>query len=703
MKFFATFISILTASFCFANTWYISPNGSDAIGNGSAGNPWKTLSRATSAVTKAGDVIHVLAGLYTETVKSNLAVGVSIEGEGVQSVITSTISLEFGSLIQAVSPEGTNGSQHISNIKLDGNKRTTSWGIEIRGRSNFAIYNCTIVDFDDTGIFWGGRTDNLGEAPQIYATGNSFYNNNVSNCAKYDGFGRGCLSIGGQDGMLIYDNTITQAGRSKGTNGWPIKGCNDGFLKGCKIYNNKITKQAYDGTSWDFAIELFDVSGLEIYGNTIIGSVDLNRQNKGDYPYSVYIHDNTIGPLTLQSKMENGIILEFNTEDAIITRNVLRNLGTAVFFTCRSLSKITNVYITNNTCNNIGVADGSHQGFAVRMVSDGSNNYYVNNLVIDSNQFIGNSTEKPYWGIGVMDAGSANNIFIRHNTLSNFSAGCITANPGYVVDTMLVQNNILSGNGNDNKAAFTSGAPQHYFFNVNKAENGKVFTLANLKQNVIRPFYYNLKNTSFLEYIAVIAGILSVWFSRKENIYVYPIGLISTVIYIFLSFDANLYGEASVNFYYTIMSIWGWIIWSKRDKKQHRVLRVTGSSTKEWIAQVAFFIVVFTACYFSLVYLKKHFSPAAIPLADSFATATAFTGMWLMTKKKVESWYWWIATNIISIPLYFSKHFVLTSVYYGILLIMAIMGLKEWQKRKSRRRKRISETENLEQLQPDSY
>ena len=82
------------------------------------------------------------------------------------------------------------------------------------------------------------------------------------------------------------------------------------------------------------------------------------------------------------------------------------------------------------------------------------------------------------------------------------------------------------------------------------------------------------------------------------------------------------------------------------------------------------------------------FAPGAIPLADAFASATAFTGMWLMVKKKVESWYWWIATNIASIPLYFVKHFVFTSMYYCILLVMAIWGLYEW-KRKSQR-KRVS-------------
>ena len=82
-----------------------------------------------------------------------------------------------------------------------------------------------------------------------------------------------------------------------------------------------------------------------------------------------------------------------------------------------------------------------------------------------------------------------------------------------------------------------------------------------------------------------------------------------------------------------------------------------------------------------LTYLKKDFAPGAIPWADAFASATAFTGMWLMTKKKVESWYWWMATNIASIPLYYVKEYVFTSVYYLVLLIMAVWGLIEWKKK----------------------
>jgi nicotinamide mononucleotide transporter len=194
-----------------------------------------------------------------------------------------------------------------------------------------------------------------------------------------------------------------------------------------------------------------------------------------------------------------------------------------------------------------------------------------------------------------------------------------------------------------------------------------------------------MQHTTWLEYIAVLAGIASVWFSRKENILVYPVGLINTVIYIFLSFKYHLPGEASVNFYYTVMSLYGWYMWLRKDQRQEKVLHISYSGKKMWGYQLLFFSFFYLSIYFALVYLKKNFFEGAIPWGDAFASATAFTGMWLMTRKKVESWYWWIATNIASIPLYFVKGLVFTSVYYVVLLIMAVFGLLEWRRRAKKR------------------
>lgn len=198
---------------------------------------------------------------------------------------------------------------------------------------------------------------------------------------------------------------------------------------------------------------------------------------------------------------------------------------------------------------------------------------------------------------------------------------------------------------------------------------------------ILQQFISGIKATTLLEYIAVFAGIASAWFSRMENILVYPVGLINTIIYVYLSAKGSLFGEVSVNFYYTVMSVYGWYLWLKKDKEHHHVLHITFANKRWWIYQLAFFSAFYAVLYFSLYYLKQNFSSGVIPWADAFASATAFTGMWLMTKKKVESWYWWIATNIASIPLYFVKHYVFTSVYYTVLLVMAVFGLLEWVKR----------------------
>lgn len=197
--------------------------------------------------------------------------------------------------------------------------------------------------------------------------------------------------------------------------------------------------------------------------------------------------------------------------------------------------------------------------------------------------------------------------------------------------------------------------------------------------SLFESIYIGLLQTTWLELIAVIAGIASVWYSRKESILVYPIGLVNTTIYIYLSFKGHLLGEASVNLYYTLMSLWGWYLWTRVDPNKHTIiLQITISNARDWIHQILFFLAFYFSLYFSLTYLKKEFAPEAIPWADALASAAAYTGMWLMAKKKVESWIWWIITNIASIPLYFIKGYTFTSVQFIVLLVLAIAGLKSW-------------------------
>ncbi|HEY8733790.1 MAG TPA: nicotinamide riboside transporter PnuC, partial [Puia sp.] len=137
-----------------------------------------------------------------------------------------------------------------------------------------------------------------------------------------------------------------------------------------------------------------------------------------------------------------------------------------------------------------------------------------------------------------------------------------------------------------------------------------------------------------------------------------------------------LYADASVNLYYTVMSITGWIMWSRKSDGK-TILSITASTSRDWRNASIFFL----ACWVILYFILKYFTDSTVPVADSFTSAAAFTGMWLMNKKKLENWNWWIITDLASIPLNFYKHLVFTSFQYLVFLILAVMGYITWRKK----------------------
>jgi nicotinamide mononucleotide transporter len=168
-------------------------------------------------------------------------------------------------------------------------------------------------------------------------------------------------------------------------------------------------------------------------------------------------------------------------------------------------------------------------------------------------------------------------------------------------------------------------------------------------------FYNQLLHTQAIEFIAAITGIISVLYSRKAHVYTYPIGLISTLSYIIICLKASLFGESVVNLFYSIMGVYGWYHWKSKSKIED-ALPICYSTKKQLLQQLLLFGSLFLLFFCSLTLLKNYFSPDTIPFADGLASAAAFTGMYLMTQKKVESWYWWLLTNIVCIPLYYVTH-----------------------------------------------
>ncbi len=180
-----------------------------------------------------------------------------------------------------------------------------------------------------------------------------------------------------------------------------------------------------------------------------------------------------------------------------------------------------------------------------------------------------------------------------------------------------------------------------------------------------------------LEFIGVFFGFLSVWYSKKENILVFPTGIISTAIFVYILFVFGLLGDMLINAFYFIMSIYGWYVWTRKVDETHFIpITTTTSRDKKWGAIMFFGTLVFV-CVVYHVFDKFESWTAYL---DTFTTAIFFVGMWLMAKKKLANWTFWIIGDLISIPLYLYKGLIFTSFQYLLFTIIAIYGYKAWRK-----------------------
>ncbi|MFU8843997.1 MAG: nicotinamide riboside transporter PnuC [Bacteroidales bacterium] len=192
----------------------------------------------------------------------------------------------------------------------------------------------------------------------------------------------------------------------------------------------------------------------------------------------------------------------------------------------------------------------------------------------------------------------------------------------------------------------------------------------------------NLLETSWIELIAVLFGLFSVWFARQENILVYPTGIISVAIFVYICFDVQLYADAGIYLFYFIMSIYGWIMWSK--KSDVPPLRISSCNRKDWLFSVGFFAISAGVIYLLLVLFKKNdaeYWMSAVPYIDIFTTAIFVVAMLLMAMKKIEHWILWIVGDVVSVPLYAHKGLVLTGFQFFVFLLIAVAGYMAWKKK----------------------
>ncbi|MDA0779356.1 MAG: nicotinamide riboside transporter PnuC [Bacteroidetes bacterium] len=178
-----------------------------------------------------------------------------------------------------------------------------------------------------------------------------------------------------------------------------------------------------------------------------------------------------------------------------------------------------------------------------------------------------------------------------------------------------------------------------------------------------------------LEITAVVFGFLSVWYAKKNHIWVFPTGLISTSIFVYLLWKWALLGDMMINAYYFAMSLYGWYVWTRKTNDQ--ATPISRTNTKE--KRISIIIFMITLLFVFSVYQSAGKWTSWTAYIDTFTTAIFFVGMWLMARRKIENWIFWIVGDIISVPLYFYKGLTFTSFQYLIFTVIAIYGFLAWK------------------------
>ncbi len=196
--------------------------------------------------------------------------------------------------------------------------------------------------------------------------------------------------------------------------------------------------------------------------------------------------------------------------------------------------------------------------------------------------------------------------------------------------------------------------------------------------NFLNNILDSVNSMSLLEVLAVITGIASVWLAKKENLLVYPIGIISVLIYVWLCWGVKLYAHTGINLFFFCVSIYGWFNWLRKKEDNTMAVSIKKNSRNENFLSICIMVLLWAVLYFILLPFQEIGTPVIVTLTEAFTTAMCFVGMWLMAWKRVENWIFWIVADLIHIPLYIYKELHITTIQFFIFTIIAYLGYREW-------------------------
>lgn len=186
----------------------------------------------------------------------------------------------------------------------------------------------------------------------------------------------------------------------------------------------------------------------------------------------------------------------------------------------------------------------------------------------------------------------------------------------------------------------------------------------------------NWFSDNLLELGGFMAAIIYLRFSIRQNKLLWPWGIATSAVYMYLFFESKVYGYAALNLYYVVISIYGWFHWNKQDRKAAEDEKVRPAYLKNWLAVIASGILIWVTLYL----LLTQFTDSQIPVGDSFTTAFSIIATWLLARKILENWIFWIVIDSVAAGLYFHQNLKLTAILYLIYTAMAVIGYREWKK-----------------------
>lgn len=179
---------------------------------------------------------------------------------------------------------------------------------------------------------------------------------------------------------------------------------------------------------------------------------------------------------------------------------------------------------------------------------------------------------------------------------------------------------------------------------------------------------------NYLEIIGALIGLIYLWLEYRVSIWLWLAGIVMPAVYIVVYYQAGLYADSGISFYYLIAGVYGWVIWQRRPVRQ-KERQITQTACSRWLPMA----VVFVALFLVIGEVLVRFTDSTVPWLDSFTTALSFVAMWMLAHKYLEQWLVWIVVDVVSCGLYIYKELYFTSVLYGLYAVIAVFGYMKWR------------------------